>query len=744
VAALTAICIQWVPVEAQESFRLRGSVRDPAGSGISHASVRVQGTLLETTTSASGAFVVEIPSLPATLRVSRLGYRTEVVRIDSSRVGLSASFTVVLRPEPVVLQGLSVTETPERPFGQTVSTDMVRQVPPLAEADVFRGIVALPGVTQPNDLTGRIHLAGGPSDETLVRLDGHPLQDPFHLVGLLGAFNVAALERADVRMAHLPISHGGTLSGELALRSRASHDEARSEVVASLLDASYTTIRPDLPGGLDLLASGRVSYADRVVPVFAPDAPRIGFYDGLVRLGRSWGSGWRSEALGFTTGNEFRGGDLKDIHQDRPLRWGESLVGMRLDRSEGRWRVHLRGSVDHESTSLDERPVGTDVIDEQRDWWSAAARVSGRWRRLRVTAGASLDRRIVRQAWTAAGLADELFSPHTPGEYSGRQALTRPRLFAEVSAAVTSRLTATVGGRFVRAAGAWHAGPRATLSFEPGAGLRFAGSVSRRYQFAAQLEEPIEGSIHPPEFLLDVPRRGTMAAVRAEWRPSDRGAAPRPFVAVQGFWMHEPDRTLLGAVAQPDASSADFPEFRRIDARSYGAYVRARVPFGDAATVEGSYSFQRSVERVDGRLSPSSWDTPQNVVLFGTARLLSGWRATALLRIHSGRAVTPVRARIFEPFPDLGGKLRERFLLGERNSARLESYHRLDVGLKHSWDWLEADWTLNLQVLNVLGSPDPIGIDHAAYLQALQDDRSPGPGRTGLPVLPSVGLEVRW
>jgi hypothetical protein len=42
-------------------------------------------------------------------------------------------------------------------------------------------------VSQPNDLKGRIHLAGGSSDETGVRLDGHPLQDPFHLLGLFGA-----------------------------------------------------------------------------------------------------------------------------------------------------------------------------------------------------------------------------------------------------------------------------------------------------------------------------------------------------------------------------------------------------------------------------------------------------------------------------------------------------------------------------------------------------------------------------
>jgi hypothetical protein len=47
-----------------------------------------------------------------------------------------------------------------------LTANMVRQVPPLVEADLFRAITFLPMVSQPNDLKGRIHLAGGSSDAT--------------------------------------------------------------------------------------------------------------------------------------------------------------------------------------------------------------------------------------------------------------------------------------------------------------------------------------------------------------------------------------------------------------------------------------------------------------------------------------------------------------------------------------------------------------------------------------------------
>ncbi|MGI8402666.1 MAG: hypothetical protein ACR2NS_13855, partial [Gemmatimonadaceae bacterium] len=192
------------------------------------------------------------------------------------------------------------------PLAQTVTISTVRQVPPLGEPDIFRAVVLLPGVSQPNDLKGRIHLAGGPSDETGVTLDGHPLQDPFHLLGVLGAFNVAALERADVLLHHVPIESDRRLSGIISLESRRSAVPV-SEGVLGLLSSSATTVRPGSIGGITILASGRVTYLDKALRLLgdhvnlgADEATLLGYHDFLLRTNKTWKTG-SIEAINFIT-----------------------------------------------------------------------------------------------------------------------------------------------------------------------------------------------------------------------------------------------------------------------------------------------------------------------------------------------------------------------------------------------------------------------------------------------------------
>src|SRR5690606_11422152 len=192
------------------------------------------------------------------------------------------------------------------------------------------------------------------------RLDGHPLQDPFHLLGLVGAFNVAALERADVRIHHLPSSLDGRLSGVIDLTSRRPASEREVEGVVSVLTSGATVNEPAGPLGIDVLASGRITYVDRVAPLVAPDIPRLGFYEALLRLGRSWGDA-RVEAIAFRSADRFVDAELDSLPGYEPLRWGESLVGVRLDWRAGGWSLAARGSVDRAFVYLDERTVQVPV-----------------------------------------------------------------------------------------------------------------------------------------------------------------------------------------------------------------------------------------------------------------------------------------------------------------------------------------------------------------------------------------------
>src|SRR4029079_15010352 len=159
-------------IVSAQSGTLRGRVTDPGGVPLTNASIEVVGTLLRTTTRTNGSFEIILPARTWVVRVRQIGFLPESVTVAPP----FDSVIVLLVPHPIELKGVTVVGANTPPMARTVTAGTVRQVPPLGEADIFRAIVLLPGVSQPNDLKGRIHLAGGTSDETGVELDGHPLQ----------------------------------------------------------------------------------------------------------------------------------------------------------------------------------------------------------------------------------------------------------------------------------------------------------------------------------------------------------------------------------------------------------------------------------------------------------------------------------------------------------------------------------------------------------------------------------------
>lgn len=732
-------------LEAQEPVPVRGRVEGRDGRPLKEATVEALGTYWSATSRADGAFELSLPPGAWRLRVSHIGHRADTLSIAVGNVR-TEPLAIRLEAAPIELEGLSVWATRTPPLSQTVTPTTIRQVPPLGEADVFRAVVLLPGVSQPNDLKGRIHLAGGASDETGILLDGHPLQEPFHLLGLLGAFNVAALERADVMLHHLPPSMGGRLSGVVALETRRPSEEPEHEAVASLLSSSLTVSRSEM-AGFDVLAAARLTYLDRVASLLGPNVPRLGFHDGIFRVGRSFGPDWRAEILGFRTGDVYTDPDLLAFPRYRPLSWGESLAGGRLTRVGSRWSFSGRASFNRATAHLDQRPaLRTNFLRNQRDWGSGGVEFVRSAERWRARGGVSIDRRRNVQEWIARGLADEIFSPNTPAEYMGRESQTAIALFGEATGDWGRRWTSSMGGRLWRVAGEEYLAPGARLEFRPGGAWRFEAAVNRRHQFDTQLEEPVEGSISAPGFLLDQPRIADVAAVSADWRPGELSWGGTASAQLQAFGKRYSERTSL-AGREPDgtlATDEQFPRFDRIEGYSVGAMASAKVAFGRSGIIQGSYTYQRVRERVEEDWSPTAWDAPHTLALFGSLPLGRSWSLSAVYQAHSGRATTPVLARILEPRPDYPIELRSRYLLGERNSIRVPAYHRLDVGARRSWKARDADWTLFAQVLNVLLRENPIDYDWQQYFAHARSSSGGRAGRSGLPILPSVGLEVRW
>ncbi|MGH7720194.1 MAG: carboxypeptidase regulatory-like domain-containing protein [Gemmatimonadaceae bacterium] len=733
--------------EAQLSRRVTGTVSSSTGGPVANASVDVLGSQWSTRSRADGSFELLLPPGGWTLRAQRLGFRPVEIALVVGDSGAIPPVSFQIEPTPLALKGI-VVEAPEGPpLSQSIGLQAVRRVPPLVEPDIFRAAVLIPLVSQPNDLKARIHIAGGASDETGVRLDGHPLQDPFHVLGVLGAINAAALGGATILIHHLPSAYDGHLSGILDLRSREPASEARTEATLSLIAAGGVTQQPKLWSGAELLAAGRVTYLDKFLrAAFGrsdADIPVPRFYDALLRLGLDRGP-WRVEALGFRSSDGLSTLEEEDLSS--PLTWGETLFGVRVLGSHHRWSARLRASLSTFGVERQRELLSQgESIDVERDHWSFSLEGSRVWERWRLSAGASVDAKRADQRWENV-TGSRLISGQLPDSFAGRESHVESALFAEISGRLGSRWSASAGTRLTSVAGHYFFGPRLAVGYVPSASLRFELAANRRFQFDAQLDEPIEGSVTPPRFLLDVPRQADVYGASLDWRTPRTPIGGTGRVHLQAFAKTYRRRTLTRAAREGGQSATDiFPDLVRSEGRSVGAAIALGWTPGDSTLLQVSYTLQQTREDVVVGNVPTTYDTPHELSALASLPLGRRWTGNVVFQARSGAVSTPVKARLLVPGLE-GSSAGARYVFGERNSFRAPFYTRLDVGARRVWQAWGAEWALSAQILNVTFTKNPAEYDWREFFCAAQGvcSSDAGVSRRGLPIIPSLGVEVSW
>jgi len=200
------------------------------------------------------------------------------------------------------------------------------------------------------------------------------------------------------------------------------------------------------------------------------------------------------------------------------------------------------------------------------------------------------------------------------------------------------------------------------------------------------------------------------------------------------------NRTFLSST-----DSLSFPDFQRIRGTAVGASATIRKS-ALGGWFQGSYTYQRSREDLDNRMVPTSWDAPHAATAILALPIGRGWTLNSVYQGHAGRATTPVVARIFAPGDDgVGARATPRYILGDRNSIRVPAYHRVDFGARRNWTRKNQQWSFSAQILNLLYRQNAIDYDWQQYYARLGDGRTDAhTSRPGLPLVPTVNLEVRW
>ncbi|MCR4338427.1 MAG: Plug and carboxypeptidase regulatory-like domain-containing protein [Gemmatimonadaceae bacterium] len=738
-------------VSGQTVVPTSGRIVDQHGAPIVGARIIAAGpAVTEVTSSRDGQFEVLLAPGVWNLSARKLGYLPAERKIVVGNTTPISLAPIILTLRPVHLRALTVTATGNSAAAYTVTRATASNAPAVSEPDVFRAIALLPGVGMPNDWTGRLHIAGGASDETGVTIDGHPMQNITHLYGVLSGLPAAMIERADVFMADFPSQSYDRLSGiiDVQLREPPRDKHSGSSTTSLLSSGAVLTWPIDSVSGL--LVSGRVTYIDKLPRAIyrrigsGEDAIVIPSYsDAAVKASRRLGRGLNLDVLGLVTRDALRSIPLQGSESSEIVKWGETLLGTRLGAADGKPGLTARLSLS--SSSVTKTPASdrdSDRISIDKRWLSAAAEWNpGRLRR-QVSIGVSLDVRAHQQSWLL-NRSRSFLSDRVPRRFAQRDEETIWGGFVSGSRSV-GPWSLTAGGKLA-SNGRWvGVGPRAIARYTNPNGRTAEITYNRRYQFDVLSEEPMEGSITPPVFLLEKPAAADV--VGFAWR-QPIGGREDEHLRVYGFAKSYGDRPverrLLSAAAVTD--TAPFPDFLRVAGYGggIGLLVSRRV---GPAMLQAGYAFQRIFERIDGQTAPSSWDAPHSLTTLLNLPLGDKWSVHGVLHARSGTAVTPVAARIFVPSPPSFFSGDPRYLPGARNSARLPPYKRFDVSVRREWKrGSRLNGSVFLQAMNLSNAANSLEYDWQRYF-CERSGRCEGsePSRRGMPFLPSIGLDIRW
>ncbi|MBB6498670.1 TonB-dependent receptor [Pedobacter cryoconitis] len=269
--------------QKNNSGTLNGRITDQStGETLIGVSITAINSKNSTTTNNYGYFSITVPADTATFRISYIGYRT----IDTL-INLSVGHTVSLQLKPVrnELNTVVIKGTGSQPVQNTsqmgkinLPISQIQSLPKFfGEPDLLKALQTLPGVQQGSEGTSAILVRGGSPDQNLILLDGAPLYNPSHLLGIFSAFNTYAIKNVDLYKGAFPARYGGRLSSVVDIAMNDGNmKKVHGQLTVGLLASQFTLEGPLKTDKTSFIISGRRTYHDLfIAPLIKSNSPEV-------------------------------------------------------------------------------------------------------------------------------------------------------------------------------------------------------------------------------------------------------------------------------------------------------------------------------------------------------------------------------------------------------------------------------------------------------------------------------------
>jgi hypothetical protein len=263
--------------EVKSRHTLSGYVREANGDVLLNATIYDLTTGQGTITNSYGYYSLTLPDGNHQLRISYLGFEDKSKSIElhdnqSLNIELKESQQAEELAE-VTVNGdrnspLLTTQTGKRSLGQA---DLHKGFALLSSADVVKTLQQTSGVAEGIELTSGMYVHGGNNDENLFLIDGTPLYQINHTLGLFSAFNTDVVKNIDFYKSGFPARYGGRLSSVVDVRTNdGDMYHAHGSYRIGLLDGSLQFEGPITKGKTSYNIGLRRSWLDLLSkPIFA-------------------------------------------------------------------------------------------------------------------------------------------------------------------------------------------------------------------------------------------------------------------------------------------------------------------------------------------------------------------------------------------------------------------------------------------------------------------------------------------
>lgn len=718
-----------------------------------------------------------VVSLPAKLCVSCIGYADTCFTVTAAE---SQPVNVRLRPLTETLNTVEVSATriEHKTFNTlTLNAKSIEQIPTLgSRPDIIKAAQQLPGIEAATEASSLMLVRGGNPGENLYLLDNVPLIYVNHLGGFMSVFNSEMINTMDIYKGGFPARFGGKLSSIVDLTAKKGDpSRLKGNLSVSLTDLAFAI---EGPGGLknsSFIVTGRKTFTELLLYALSEISKGTGAQEfnliyGFHDINAKYT--WSPDAKNSFAFNVYEGDDYMSIWKNKNENgdiernsvgniWGNLLVS-------GQWNSAVSSKLFMANTlSFTQYRLKNNMkayLENQIDTTEFFVKAASRVGDLSLRSDWKF---FVSSAWTLEYGLQSSYLNYRPNHFtSSFSSASLP----DVSHVFDNSLYVDNKLKF----GNW---------FDGSIGLRINSFINKGFHnFALEPRLNLNFNIGQSTLNLTAMRVTQNAHLMMTpgsimnnevWIPADERIKPAQSDQVsigwrRDFWEShisvEVDAYYkllrnLATYREGYSTLIGDPDWRsKVEAdgkgKSYGIELMTRFNFNHFDGYLG-YTYSHTTRQFDhinyGKEYVYEYDRPHSININVNYQLSERWSLSALWTYQTGLPYTPVIGVQLTPVITPEGEVYfdETNIYGERNSARMRDYHRLDLAAKwkvKTEKGRKAEWTFTIYNVYCRQNPyyyyygdkkgDPI------YWQQYPDEPQQLWQRSFFPIIPSFSYKV--